>query len=89
MFLASVLRGRSSFLSVGVVDIMLCDFYSCSKSVREEDLSLVTGLKYCEDHGAQIDEIISRMENDDDAIKEFLGFWVKSYGGAKRLANIS
>lgn len=68
---------------------MLCDFYSCSKPVREKDLTLVEDLKFCEDHGSQIEEIISRLEDDDDAIKELLGFWVKAHGGAKRLANKS
>ena len=61
---------------------MYCDFFGCIEPIREEDLYIEEGLKFCEDHGSKCEEIVSRLEDDENAIRELLGFWFKSQGRA-------
>ena len=65
---------------------MTCDYYQCTKETRIEDDYIEHGLKFCADHGKTLDDIITRMIDDESVIPELLGFWVKSYGGAERMA---
>lgn len=57
----------------------ICDYYDCSKLVREEDMEFTPPTKrYCQKHGAELDSVF-----DEDDMGKVLGWWVKSMGGAK------
>ncbi len=53
-----------------------CDFSGCKDPVREEDRTMSEGAKkYCEIHGAEIDELLMGGEP-----AKVVAWWVKSYG---------
>ena len=82
MFLAIDWGRRYGFL-------MTCNYSECNKPIRDEDLYIEHGMKFCDTHGTEIDTIIEKFDEDEDSAKKFIQFWVLSKGGSKRLAGIN
>ena len=61
----------------------LCDFFGCYEPVCEADKELKrpTSLRFCQKHS---DEINAYFKSHD--IRNIMKFWVRSQGGAKRMA---
>ncbi len=63
---------------------MRCDYFGCSREVCDRDKNTLTekrSLKFCQGHS---DELKRYIESGN--AKAILAFWIKSYGGPKKLA---
>jgi len=58
-----------------------CDFYDCNEPICQTDKELKEGLKFCQAHSIEAAGFIQAED-----IPGLLTFWVRSYGGAERMA---
>jgi hypothetical protein len=58
-----------------------CSYFGCNETIAESEITSKDLMKFCNEHLAELNNIIDK----EDA-KGILRFWVKSSGGAERLA---
>ncbi len=61
----------------------MCDYFECKEEVCEDDKKIEQGMKFCQKHH---DELESYFVAEPFNLAKVLGFWIKSHGGAKRMA---
>lgn len=58
---------------------MKCSYYGCNQPQIEDSTS--DAMKFCQKHKDEFDKAA-----DDGDVRKILSFWIKSNGGAKKLA---
>jgi hypothetical protein len=73
--------GFEAYLVPVRVARITCSFDGCSKPICKEEVASQDHMLFCREHYDQLMGFINANE-----IKKILGFWVKSNGGARKLA---